>query len=322
MFLLVLLGELLAVSLSIAASGVDRLNWAELGLHSILIQWIVLLSAAALCPLRNWLASSHPVVAGFSCYSLVLALTLFCQVSGHWALYRQIPEASLLINTLTLAAILAGIVLRYLYIQQQLHNQQQAELEARIQALQSRIQPHFLFNSLNSIASLIAVKPDVAESMIEDLSDLFRASLKEPGLIPLREEINLCQRYIAIEQRRLGERLQVEWNLPEDTEVLNKIEIPSLLLQPLVENAVHHGIQPLSEGGTIVITTQFHQGVVEISLSNPLAAAHKINHGNQMALGNIEHRLQAHFGNAANLSTQSSADEYQVTIRYPSSSGE
>lgn len=320
-FLLVLLGELLAVCLSIAASGMQRLDWAELGLHSILIQWIVLLSAATLCPLRNWLANTNPLLAGFSCYSLVLSVTLFCQASGYWALHRQLPSMALLINTLTLAAILAGIVLRYLYIQQQLHNQQQAELEARIQALQSRIQPHFLFNSLNSIASLIAVRPEVAESMIEDLSDLFRASLKEPGLIPLAEEIELCRRYIAIEQRRLGEHLEVIWQLPQQ-ELLNRAVIPSLLLQPLIENAVHHGIQSLAGGGTVSIHIQQLEDTLSITLTNPISASLQSSKGNQMALNNIKHRLHAHFGPTATLSTQNGPDEYRVNLRYPVTASE
>lgn len=312
-----MLGQLLAVCLSIAAAEANQWSWAGLGLRSIFIQWVVLLSAAVLCPMRDWLARAHPLAAGFSCYSLVLAVTILCQLSGYWALYRHLPQPALLFNTLILAAILAGIVLRYLYIQQQLRNQQQAELEARIAALQSRIQPHFLFNSLNSIASLIAVKPDIAESMIEDLSDLFRASIREPGLIPLREEIDLCQRYIAIEQRRLGERLQVEWHLPEATDLLERVEIPNLLLQPLVENAVHHGIQPLAEGGTIAISVQYHHNSVVIVLSNPVSSTGYSSSGNQMALSNIKHRLRAHFGNAAKLKTSSAPGEYRVVISYP-----
>ncbi len=171
-----------------------------------------------------------------------------------------------LMNSVHTSAILSGIALRYLYLQQQLRNQQQAELQARIQALQSRIRPHFLFNSMNSIASLIGSDPDLAERVIEDLAELFRASLAEPTLIPIDREITLCRRYLEIEQLRMGKRLSVEWQVGE---LSDAIKIPSLMLQPLVENAIFHGVEPMPHGGTVSIKISQAKNQLMIVITNP-----------------------------------------------------
>ena len=123
------------------------------------------------------------------------------------------------------------MVLRWFYLQQQLQNREQAALKSRIQALQSRIRPHFLFNSMNSIASLIDIDPEAAEKMVVDLSELFRASLMEPGLVSIEDEIALCKQFVSIEQTRLGPRLAVEWNVDLSE---GSFKIPSLMLQPLI----------------------------------------------------------------------------------------
>lgn len=322
LFLLVLLGELLALSMSLVASGLSTMDWSGFGLRSFMIQWVVLLSAALLCPLRPWLAQVQPWVAGLSSFGVVMLVTGLCSAVGHFAMMREWPAAMVLLDHLVLAAIFAGVVLRFLYLQQQLHNQQKAELQARIQALQSRIQPHFLFNSLNSIASLIETDPEVAESMVEDLASLFRASLSEPGLISLQQELSLCRQYVGIEQRRLGQRLQVHWQIDDQVQAhLSEIKIPSLMLQPLLENAVHHGIQPLPDGGEINLRLTRKGSQLCIDVSNPVPAEDntRLPHrqGNRMALENIQHRLQAHFGSAASFITREQGDQYRVEICYP-----
>jgi two-component system sensor histidine kinase AlgZ len=191
-FLLVLVAELLAVLLTISgSSGLQHFNWDKLALISVQVQWIVVFSAVALCRLRFWLGRQAHLRAGVASYALVLGITFVLCSAGQWIIYGASGMAFvgdhefnfdgwLLLNNMVIAAILSGILLRYLYLQQQLRNQQQAEMQARIQALQSRIRPHFLFNSMNSIASLIATDPDTAERVVEDLSELFRASLAEP----------------------------------------------------------------------------------------------------------------------------------------------
>jgi len=323
-FLLVLLGELLALALSLADSGLSAFDWGNLGLRSFLIQWIVLLSAALLCPLRPWLAQQRPWLAGLLSYLLVMSVAALCSGVGAWLLDGWQPRDWLLIGgNLLLAAIFSGVVLRYLYVQQQLHNQQQAELGARIQALQSRIQPHFLFNSMNSIASLIGSDPQMAERMIEDLSSLFRASLAESGLVPLSEELELCRHYLAIEQMRLGSRLQVRWQLSPEIEAAQQAcPLPRLLLQPLLENAIHHGIQSRSEGGIIDIDVRLQAGQVQVRVVNPLPPPSVRHQGNQLALNNIRYRLQAHFGSAAQFRAQSEEACFVASLSYPAETGE
>ncbi|HET8708639.1 MAG TPA: histidine kinase, partial [Pseudomonadales bacterium] len=183
--------------------------------------------------------------------------------------------------------------------------------------LQSRIRPHFLFNSMNIIASLIAVDPDTAERVVEDLSDLFRASLNEAGnQVPLKQELDLCQRYIRIEQLRLGNRLQVEWDtptLPDDS------YIPLLTLQPLVENAIYHGVQSRMEGGTVKISVTIEGEKIKVRISNPFhpdASDHN-QKGNRMALENIRHRLQTLYGDNANLTNSISNDIYCAELTLP-----
>jgi len=322
--LLVLLAELLAVSLTVAASGLRQFDWLDLGLRSFLIQWIVLLSAACLCPLRPWLAERAVWVAGLSSYAVVMVITLLCSILGSELLHIGAVSVWQLGENFLLASIFTGVVLRYLYVQQQWHNQQQAELRARIQALQSRIQPHFLFNSMNSIVSLIDYDPRAAERMVEDLSGLFRASLAEPGLVPLKDELQLCRQYLAIEQVRLGDRLVCHWQLDDITESdLENIKIPSLLLQPLLENAIHHGIQHRPDGGKVAILLRCEASRFYGEIRNPLALdeqaselPHNPHQGHQLALQNIHHRLQANFGHSAVFDAKEEAGQFVVRLNY------
>lgn len=315
MFHLILVGELLAIALTVVQSGVLNFNWNRLGVLSMLIQWIVLTSAACLCPLRPWFKRRHPMVAGLVSYAMVLCITVLFSALGT---FMQVGSEGIhwdfLFTNLMLAAVFAGIVLRYFYLQQQLRNQQQAELNARIQALQARIRPHFLFNSMNSIASLIAIDQDAAERMVVDLSELFRASLSEPGLIPLERELELCRRFVAIEQTRIGDRLQVTWEVDTIPEAM----VPSLLLQPLIENAIYHGVQPLLEGGTVAISVKAANGRCQIRVRNPVGDKHQAsNKGNGIALDNIRHRLEAHYGAKAGLAVDATGTHYEVVVEFP-----
>lgn len=318
-FHLILVGELLAIALTVFSGGVVNFDWHRLGMLSMLIQWIILTSAASLCPLRPWFKRQSPVVAGAASYSIVLAITVvYSTVGGMLPGFGRSQGTGLtldlLLTNLLLAAVFAGIMLRYFYLQQQLQNQQKAELNARIQALQARIRPHFLFNSMNSIASLIAIDPDTAEDMVVDLSDLFRASLSEPGLIPLTRELELCRRFVAIEQIRIGERLEVQWDLDELPEAV----IPSLLLQPLIENAIYHGIQPLPGGGRVSVSVKADAGGCKIEVNNPVGdKSQAVNKGNGLALENIQHRLEAHYGRKAHMQVHAEAQSYRVCIVFP-----
>lgn len=319
-FHLVIVGELLAIALTMAGTSIGGLSWYRFGLISMMVQWVVLASAACLCPLRPWFRRLAPEIAGVISYAIVIVVTASFSVLGAVAQHGAQGDAlELVYSNTVIAAVFAGVVLRYFYLQQQLRNQQQAELKSRIQALQSRIRPHFLFNSMNSIASLIDIDPELAERTIEDLSDLFRASLSEPGLVPLSKEIELCERFSRIEQLRLGERLKVNWAIDGN---VDDAVIPSLLLQPLVENAIYHGVQPLPEGGAVDVDVDVSGGEVRLSVSNPLpneSPSGRKTQGNGIALDNMKRRLEAYYDNRAKTFILAQAGRFSVQLQFPAS---
>ena len=187
--------------------------------------------------------------------------------------------------------------------------------EARLQALQARIRPHFLFNSINAVLSLIRQDPRRAELALEDMAELFRVLMADNReLTPLTRELDLCRQYLSLEQLRLGERLKVEWQLdamPRDALV------PPLVLQPLLENAVYHGIEPRIEPGTITINIAAVRDELRAVLRNPYRPDGGHHSGNRMALANIRERLALHFDAEASLSTRAGADTYEVRIVMP-----
>ena len=324
LFSLILLAELLVLVLVLAEPIMHGFDWIRLALTSLFVQWIVLLSAAVLCRLRPLLARMPVALAATVCCGVVVGLTLACSaVSDYFGLGGQLQrhgEVNFYLRHALIALIMSALLLRYFYLQSQWRRQQQAELKARIESLQARIRPHFLFNSLNSIASLIAVDPPKAEQAVLDLSDLFRASLAKPGvLVPWREELELAQSYLSIEKYRLGERLQLEWQVDE---VPGGLLIPQLTLQPLLENALIHGIQPRIDGGLVRVEGRYRDGVFELCVSNPYdpGAEDKPSRGTHQALLNIEARLSAIFGPQARLIVERRDGRHFSCLRYPCAS--
>jgi two-component system sensor histidine kinase AlgZ len=187
--------------------------------------------------------------------------------------------------------------------------------EARLQALQARIRPHFLFNSINAVLSLIRTDPKRAETALEDMAELFRVLMADNReLTPLAREIELCRQYLSLEQLRLGDRLRVEWyvdKMPADA------LIPPLVLQPLVENAVYHGVEPSAEPGVIDINAYKSREEVHLVLRNPYRKDGNHHSGNKMALANIRERLSLHFDAEAGLRTTVTDTTYQVHIVLP-----
>lgn len=219
------------------------------------------------------------------------------------------------IRVMTISAAIYFLLLRYFYIQHQWRINLAAQSRAEIQALRARIRPHFLFNSMNTIASLIGISPDTAEKAIEDLSDLFRASLSEKNMSRLGEEIELTESYLAIESLRLGDRLQIAWQVDQN---LLDIEVPALCIQPLAENAIYHGIEPLPEGGKIVISALQIDNRLKISVSNPLMPEiEKAKQGNQMAQDNIKQRLKLVYGDKSEFSINDTKESYTVSLSIP-----
>lgn len=315
--MLVLVAELLALVLSVAGMGLQQFDWQRFAMTSLFVQWVVLVSAGGLCLLRRQLAAYPRAQAAAISYGWVLLVTALLSLLGQWLLRDHgvawRPEPWSLAGHLLISSMLAGIALRYFYLTQELRLRQQAGLEARVQALQSRIRPHFLFNTMNSIASLIEADPGAAEAAVEDLAALFRASLTEGTIeVAVADELELCRRYLAIERWRLGDRLQVSWQLDD---VPPELPIPSLTLQPLLENAVYHGLQQLSGGGLISVEGCYGDGVVQLSVSNPLPDR-PVRPGNRLALDNIGHRLQALYGPEAGVTIEPQPGHFRVTLRY------
>jgi len=321
LLVLIVLAELLVLVLVLIEPMQPAFDWVRLALISLFVQWIVLLSAALLCGLRPWLARLRAGVAGGIGCLLVVVVTVVCTaVNDYCQLTGVMAGGDMLERYLRyglIALILSALMLRYFYLQSQWRKQQQAELQARIESLQARIRPHFLFNTLNSIASLVTSDPDKAEQAVLDLSDLFRASLAKPGsLVTWREELELARRYLSIEQYRLGERLQLDWDvsaIPDD------LPIPQLTLQPLLENALIYGIAPLVEGGVVRVEADYERGVFILRVSNPYdeAVRRQISTGTQQALVNIGARLTALFGPLASLSVERRDGRHFTCLRYP-----
>ncbi len=315
--LVVLFAELLVVVLWVA--GNDG-TWLRFALLSLIVQWVALTSAGVLCFSRRWLDRLSVVGGAAVAFVLVLVITLVEGLIADRILMQFGPDPvdwERIGAMLIVSAIISGLVLRYFYVQQRLRAKEQSELQARLQALQSRIRPHFLFNSMNIIAALIAVDPETAESVVEDLSELFRASLNEAGnQVPFANELDLCERYTRIEKLRLGDRLQMDWKI----EVLpDGVRIPLLTLQPLIENAIYHGVQRRADGGTVQVRAWYESPDVRIRITNPLApaGARPSSEGNRMALENIRSRLQVLYGERAILKANAEGEEFVTEVRFP-----
>lgn len=188
--------------------------------------------------------------------------------------------------------------------------------EARLMALTARIRPHFLYNSLNAVLGTIRSDPRRAETALEEMAELFRALMHDPReLVPLSDEIALCRKYLELERLRLGdERVQVKWDIescPPDA------LMPPLMLQPLLENAVYHGIEPMAEPGPITVGMRTTGAMLVIELGNPHETRHSHAKGNRMALANIRERLSLFFGDAAYLNAEMKEGRYEVRIVLP-----
>ncbi len=321
----VLMGELLAFVLVLVPGPVVGF-WDALSNVSLYVQWVGLTSMGLLCVGRRWLRRFGNMAAGLISYALVLGVTAAVSVAVCW-LFPQVRDPVLPVagidpsfvgRNLAVAAIVTAVSLRYFYVQFQWKNNLESETQARIQALQSRIRPHFLFNSMNTIASLTRSRPEVAERAVEDLADLFRVSLGDARVpVTLRRELEVCRHYLEIEALRLGERLRTEWSVDD---MSHDAVLPALSVQPLVENAVYHGIEPVTAGGVLAIGVAAEGGErVNVTIRNPVAADRTTSYrqGNRMALENVRERMQAFFGGQARLEVGMDGSEYQVSLTFP-----
>jgi len=324
LFITVISAELLAVVLTLGTDITSEEFIHELSLRSLFVQWIALTSAALLCAFRSWLNQQGNIKASIFAWLIIQCLTLIVseaafQLLNHTdqSLGTITGHTNFLLRSLGISTIVAALGMHYLQIQFLWRQQAVAEAQAHLQALQSRIRPHFLFNSMNTIASLTRTRPEVAEEAIHDLADLFRASLSSTETkSTLGDELELARGYLRIEKQRLGERLQIEWDLDELPE---NATIPQLILQPLLENAVYHGIEPSPKGGKIQITGRYRRKQINLGIRNslPPEGSTRHNEGNHMAMENISQRLEGLFHGAAHLTISEIEGDYQIRIVFP-----
>jgi two-component system sensor histidine kinase AlgZ len=318
----VIVRALLAVNLAVLVAILLRTNGLRPGLlefveSSILIELACLSSLLALCGIRTVIRTIPPWGQRAACALVPAAITAL--------IIRYLSSLELFLSSFIyltmekgiLAAALFGIVLQQ-YFELRTRAFSPALAEARLQALQARIRPHFLFNSLNAVLSLIRTEPQRAETTLEDLADLFRVLIRDArDMTTLENEIHLCKQYLSIEKIRLGERLQVQWEMADiDNEVLHRAQIPALLLQPLLENAVHYGVEPTREPVLIRIYLNRSIDRIEIAVVNPYHGD-AVSAGNHMALNNIRERLRLLYDVEAQLTTAVARGYFEVRLRFP-----
>jgi len=330
--------ELVVLVLALAPDGGARWNPQRFLSASAFALWLALTIAVLLCASRRQL-SRLPVPLGSLTAVLLAALIAMLGAGMLHQLDRSLGYGLIPANVHTLAfasgsaaiaALISAVVLRYLFVIDGWQAQVRASARAEADARQARIKPHFLFNSMNTIVGLVRRDPDVAERAVLDLSDLFRAALGAgKGESSLAEEVELAERYLSIEQLRLGDRLQVRWRKVEPLPW--QLPLPRLVLQPLVENAVLHGISRLPAGGTIDIEVACDHEHLHISIHNPAPAPRERDMsgggplepraGSGHAQTNIAHRLAYTFGPKARVHGRWHEGYYLAELRVPLPAG-
>ena len=322
-FVVVLIAELVAFLLTIAAHNTPGLFFVELARNSLFVQWLAILSCGVMCLFRSQLESAGKTRA-FVLSFLVLELLCLVLAEIAYQLAWFFPDfitirdshAGFILRTFAISSIVIALAMRYLYVSSEWRRSIVLEAQARISALQALIRPHFLFNSMNTIASLTRSDPRQAEEAVEDLSDLLRANLGGSGdRTTLKEELEVAAIYQRIEKLRLGDRLKVRWNVGD---LPMRALIPSLVIQPLLENAIYHGIELLPDGGEVTVTGTRGDKYLEMTISNPVAEGEKrARSGNKMALANIRQRFELAYGHRATVTVEDAGNSYAVKLRFP-----
>jgi two-component system sensor histidine kinase AlgZ len=296
-------------------------GWRGYSVGMLFVEWLAMVIAVALCKLQSWLLRLPGLLPYAGVWLVMVLIVTLGSFLAQWM--DQMLQMRLILsgsntfvrNNVLIAALLGAAMLRYFYVLAEWQARLAAVAHAKVEALQARIRPHFLFNSMNTVAALVRVDPVAAERTVENLSELFRAALghDDTHAGTLGDEWQLVDRYLAIEQLRLGDRLQVRRELeglPEDA------SLPLLLLQPLVENAVRHGIQPLREGGEVILRGRREGNMMLIEIDNPLANSPDTR-GNGHGLNNVRQRVAYHFGPRASVEAGPRDGRFVVTLRLP-----
>lgn len=317
-FVVVIGGELLALLIALLMSA----SWQALPLHlanaSLAVQWVGLCSAALSCLARPQLRHLSAPWQGLLLLAVIVSVAALVTWFGMRVWRGGDPQPFLLARNAAVAALVGLALLRYFALLTRWRQQVRAESDAQFQALQARIRPHFLFNSMNTLAHLTRAAPARAETLTENLAALFRAAMADTTQPhTLDDELALTRRYVAVEEQRLGERLQLGWHIGR---ISSSTLIPRLVLQPLVENAIYHGIEPSRFAGQIDIRLSTDRNWVTISVSNTLpeaALSAPPRAGNRIAVDNIRQRLDAFFAGEASLSFSQADGRYHARMRFP-----
>lgn len=326
-------GVFIVVVLTAAVLSLARQNdWlnllADLAGTALFLLWVGLGCTALLCKLRPHLQRLPVARATFQAVAaivlVVVAVSLLAVALGSsnlassFAGIVRFPEAPLrfVLANAAIASIVGTLAMRYFYVLGEWQRNVELQARARVQSLQARIRPHFLYNSMNTIAALTRTDAAMAEEAVQDLADLFRANLSEQrGSITLKEELEVARIYQRIEQLRLGDRLRVEWQVDA---LPMRVKVPSLMMQPLLENAIYHGIEPLREGGTVTVAGSVDGEIISLTVSNPVPPKeHLARVGNGIALDNIRERLQLMYAGRAGVAAGVEGDAWVVRLHFP-----
>jgi len=306
-------------------------GWRGYSVGMLFADWLALVIGVALCKLRALLQRLPGYLPYLGVWLLMVAIVALASAIAQWmdaAMEMALIDSSMssfVRNNAIIATLLSAAMLRYFYMLAQWQARIAAVAHAQVDALQARIRPHFLFNSMNTVAALVRVDPAAAERTIEDLSELFRAALGQHHSRDgtLGEELALIERYLAIEQLRLGERLRIRRELDD---LPHDFPLPRLLLQPLVENAVRHGIQPLREGGEVILRGQRDAKALMITIDNPLPTEQhstasvpnaSARAGNGHGLDNVRQRVMFRYGARAQVQAGPQDGRFVVRLQLP-----
>lgn len=322
LFVAIVMIQILVIVYSMSFLSFDYVFLQKLSTLSLLSQFIGLVVLVVLCKFRSLFNSLQVVPGVMLLIFIVVTITYLISSFIVWLDFRLFSFVSLndelnnylVIKLSVAAAVVTMALVRYFYIQDQWKLQVQMLSDSRLRALQSRIKPHFLFNTLNSIASLVSIDSQKAEQAIVDLSSLMRRTFTEQNKeVSIADELKFVKQFLSIEKLRLGQRLEYKINCDPN---LKHHKIPVLSIQPLVENAIIHGIQPLANGGKIDVDIYQQDKMIIIKVSNPFL--HKSDKpSNGIALMNIQERLNILYGQQSFMKIDSEKQTFDIKIGIP-----
>ncbi len=322
-FVIVLVAALVSIVLTLAAHTVPGTFLTELAKMSMYVMWLGLLGAAMLCRLRPWLESIGGTRAFVTAFVLLELMCLVLaeatwQMTSRYGLAVIIDDSHnmFFLKTFAISSIVVALTMRYLYVASEWRRSIVLEAQSRVSALQALIRPHFLFNSMNTIAALTRTDPRQAEEAVEDLADLLRANLgNAKDRTTLKQELEVAAIYQRIEKLRLGDRLNVRWDVGD---LPMRALIPSLTIQPLLENAIYHGIELIPNGGEVRVRGTREGDMLRIEIRNPVTrGAGSKRDGNKMAMSNIQQRYELAYNGLAKVVVDDLVDEFCVTLTFP-----